>query len=129
MPRLETDTIMEQTNNNPETLNPCQELEMEQLELPPPIVITPKKPKTKSKRKNRVIKDQIIKLSRDTLLRDREIFFRRLTEGKWRKPKIIKHNNTCEVLLNSFRQRLDIIIVYKYYLNDIICAVNFFQIV
>ncbi|KRG02632.1 uncharacterized protein LOC6575855 isoform X2 [Drosophila mojavensis] len=106
MPRLETDAIMEQTNNNPQTLNPCQPLEqeMEQLELPPPIVITPQKPKTKSKRKNRVIKDQIIKLSRDALLRDREIFFRRLTKGKWRKPKIIKHNNTCEVLLNSFRQ-------------------------
>ncbi|XP_017857779.1 PREDICTED: uncharacterized protein LOC108610288 isoform X2 [Drosophila arizonae] len=105
MPRLETDAIMEQTNNSPQNLNPCQPLEqeMEQLELPPPIVITPQKPKTKSKRKNRVIKDQIIKLSRDALLRDREIFFRRLTKGKWRKPKIIKHNNTCEVLLNSFR--------------------------
>ncbi|TDG45388.1 hypothetical protein AWZ03_008154 [Drosophila navojoa] len=45
MPRLETDTIMKQTNNNPETYNPCQEVEQEmvQLELPPPIVITPQK--------------------------------------------------------------------------------------
>lgn len=48
--------------------------------------------------------DKCIKLSREVLLRDRELLFNKLESAKHVKPQIMKHSNKSETLLNSFRQ-------------------------
>ncbi|XP_030079198.1 uncharacterized protein LOC111602477 [Drosophila hydei] len=100
MPRLATDTIMGHTNDNPQASNPSQELNLD-MEV---LAMSPKKAKTKSKRKMKLARDQVIKISRQELLRDREIYYKALERERLRKSKILKNNNTRNTLLSSFRQ-------------------------
>lgn len=103
MPRLATSLDLPNTNGNTQALDLYQEIEpLAPLPpLPPPIVAPTPKPKLK--RKFKMI-DKCIKLSREVLLRDRELLFNKLESAKHVKPQIMKHSNKSETLLNSFRQ-------------------------
>ncbi|XP_064548611.1 uncharacterized protein c(2)M [Drosophila montana] len=105
MPRLATSSDVPNTNDNPQALDLHQEIEPLALPpvppLPPPIVAP--KPKPKLKRKCKLV-DKCIKLTREVLLRDRELLYNKLESAKHVKPQIMKYGNNSKTLLNSFRQ-------------------------
>ncbi|KRF81351.1 uncharacterized protein c(2)M isoform X2 [Drosophila virilis] len=106
MPRLATSLDLSNTNGNTQALDLYQEIEplapLPPVSPLPPTIVAPA-PKPKLKPKFKMI-DKCIKLSREVLLRDRELLFNKLESAKHVKPQIIKHSNKSETLLNTFRQ-------------------------